>query len=561
MGIREIENYIDSRHRFLSIIKRPILEAVWKTISAIELDLLKSRILSNPSDVEKFVQADKVNYSMKWALLWLYQSCPKDKSLEIPSVLYNNFYNEAIGLMNLAYLYDEIQPLFPLLSKSIDGEAICRTEILENKVVFENSDIESKLHALDGLIQIIKARKSSSDYANHYLSGYDESINKRMKNAIEHTGYDAIKITPNIDDMKNSKESIKKAYERTFLFPDGWNFHGIKIVQFREFWISLLSLATYYWDCYSHVIMNSLSSYPFGFISLPPVFSKMDFMALLSMLTEDIDPEELHFIVNLFIYDPIISKPDPALQPLIELNENNITLLPGFYRGLDHERNLMSFLSKNYKTEYDSVSNVLHESLLKELKSKLEDNYRIVAIERNVNSDSLKTDIDFAIYECHSKQFIVAEVKWVIAPGDVSDVFSRAETEKKGIKQINALRTFLEDSPIKLWKYLFPQQDVPKGIANSEIAYCVVMRGFTGSSWNFNEDIPVVEETIFTSKVKLSSNLRRVAAWLNNRDYLPKEDVDFKDVREDVQFGDYIFNIPKYEIIDNPSSEIQSLIT
>jgi flagellin-specific chaperone FliS len=560
MGIREIENYIDSRHKSLSIIKKPILQAVWKTISALELYLLKSRILSNPSDIEKFVLADRVNYSMKWALFWLYQSCPKDKVLEIPCVLHKNFYNEATGLMNLAYLYNEIQPLFPLLSKSIDGEAICRAETLENKVIFENSDIESKLHALDGLIKIIKARKSSLDYANHYLSSYDASIYERMKNAIEHTGFDAIKITPSIDDMKNSKESIKKAYERTFLFPNGWNFHGIKIVQFREFWVSLLSLATYYWDCYSHVIMNSLSAYPLGFASLPPVFSKMEFTTLLSMLIEDIAPEELHFIVNLFIYDPMISKPDPALQPLIELTDNKIALPPGFYRGLDHERNLMSFLSKNHKPEYDSVSNVLHESLLKELKSKLEDNYRLVAIERNINSDSLKTDIDFAIYESRSKQFIIAEVKWVIAPGDVSDIFSRAETEKKGIEQINALIDFFEDSPIKLWKYLFPLEDVPQDITNSEITYCVVMRGFTGSSWNFNEDIPVVEETIFASKIKLSSNLRHVADWLNNRDYLPKENVDFKNVREDVQFGDYIFNIPKYEIIDNPSSEIQSII-
>lgn len=221
-----------------------------------------------------------------------------------------------------------------------------------------------------------------------------------------------------------------------------------------------------------------------------------------------------------------IDRPDPALQPLIRLNERQYALMPNLLLNSSMERNFTVLLNRfpSGRAAYSAIVEE-KEAVMRE---RMIDAVQIPGIRHfygKIPGVADLPDIDLALLDDSEKMCVLLELKWFIEPAEPREVIEKSEEIAKGITQLLKLSNALgQDAQ--------PFLETLRVDANYEFAFAVVSENSVGLSFAQDPRIPVVRREHLLRKLNSLRSLKGVCTWLSGREYLPVEGRDYAIVEE-----------------------------
>jgi len=517
--VREIEKNIDEYPLSLPFFEEPSSYCLWNLMVAHE------HMIESPSLITQFglrnisVLLDRSKFALMYSFGWVDKSSQDYTVFSPPALLNRGRLRQALEILLLAFEYEGVVVAYTYYSRGV-ADAV---PLDKRTIRFSFQEREFCYDFLDKWLFLgqFKDTQPGSQLTISDTSKYS-NIFKRIYNRSFYRSREWLDVVWQDGELIQILPFARIAMESSFHFPDDWSFRGISIDTFRKLWETVTAL------CQIHSICHSFSLHKDdlenGIASIVLVNTKEWWLDLLMRIQADIDGGDIEAAVDLLTYDPSLSKPDPSLQPFIPLGENWIAVAPRFYLSCNHERNLMAFLAKNFSDEYNSTTSSLEETMLSDLVKVFCDFGFDVASRKRFRPGLRLPDLDIAIFERSTSFLLIIEAKWVIAAADVGEKFERAKREKEGIEQVRKLLHFVRNNLDSFWNVCFQKVPKPQRI---EIAGCVAMRGFTGTSFNEDSLIPVVEESILKKQIRELCHIDELYAYMRDRSFLPVLGQDF----------------------------------
>ena len=225
------------------------------------------------------------------------------------------------------------------------------------------------------------------------------------------------------------------------------------------------------------------------------------------------------------------NSPDPALQPLIDLDGETIALSPCIICNSSIERNLTVLL--NRVPDAQRIYSVLNRQRESIMRSKLIDDLNPLEFEfwngtlREWNGCG---EIDFAVVSRKEKTCLIAELKSFIAPAEPKEIINRSEEIAKGVEQITCRREKYQNLPVPLLQALNVTEDF-------SFTWAVISENSIGANYVQKPDVPVVNRNHLTQALAEHRSLSHVCRWLDARTYLPVRGADFVDLTMEATIG------------------------
>lgn len=158
-------------------------------------------------------------------------------------------------------------------------------------------------------------------------------------------------------------------------------------------------------------------------------------------LAEDLEalcevPAEIALqFVNALVLGVSTTASDPALQPLIPINENEI--IAGCLNLLTcrQDRNLLALHARVSPTSFDRQSEIFEKNMIASLAAVTQQRKFAYRCNINIPENSDAGDLDFVLADKRTKTLIIAELRWMIQPGDPREIINRAKACKEKVKK------------------------------------------------------------------------------------------------------------------------------
>ncbi len=507
-------------------LKEPTFYGIWNICQAHESICYENREMVPYDNFKWHAILDRLKYSLKYCLYWMTKDGIKGnegRPFNPPSTINIGRLSKAKDLVTNALDYDLIECAF-MTYKHEHAEVRIVDEF---KIEFSGDREELRYDALDLIIAGKKAYTSQKSVwsdinSNKNLHDTYMRLLKGLRYSKGRFDIAAIK-----DDIAYFCEFVAQLENGAYTLPAEWQFRNIKITSFRKLWNIITTIC---------VIVLSYNYEDIGEINTRPSVIIYEFeywLQILATLLEDVTINELADMHKLMIYDFDFAQRDPALQPFIILNRKYILLLPHLYQSLNHERNLRQLLARRYENEYSQTSDLLEPTMQNDICKVISKKWKYVT-RRKIKGDI--PDIDLLIYDEVSLSALIVETKWVIGAGELHEKYSRAERERKGVRQVRKLLEIAIREPHIIWDRCFPNLNFHSDIS---FAGCVVMREFAGSSHDVEQMVPAVDEYLFTEKIKSVDRLSELIEWMRHREFLPTEGREFREVMCQCKVGPY----------------------
>ncbi|MCK4857078.1 MAG: hypothetical protein KAT58_03830 [candidate division Zixibacteria bacterium] len=534
--IDSIERKIDEYPLKNPIMKQPLQFSLWNVLSAHE-HYCYSPLQDGGTARDFTICFDHAKYALKYAFNWLHENARAMGSFSVPKKLKDARMREAVDLFTSALEYEGIVNAFTVYRR--DG---AKYEMRGKRAVrFLRDKTEARYDVLDR--QVFEAPEPISQPTAETLEV--KEVLHRAANSALRTNENTLRFSLTESDYRILSNHISKNSDRSFLFPKGWHFQGISIETFRLVWVALKC----FYETYRFCFLRSTSLSPTEARYSPLVIHVQPIECIVKTLHSYIpcvEKDMLAKIMGLLTYNRTTHKPDPALQPLIPLRDALVGVAPHLVVSSRFERNTITLLSRSYKDEYDKTTGLLEDDLLCELGKGVAGLGFDVVTRISFPQDMKLPDLDLSIFDRHDNIVLLVEVKWVIQPSEVSETYSRAATESKGIEQVTKLLNYGRKNPSQFWERLFPNRNRP---TNVRLCGCVCMRGFVGTARNFTKDAPTIEQSVFCAKLREVGNLKKLITWMEGREFLPVEDRDFRILELPHRVGPYTVYWPSYELL------------
>lgn len=255
------------------------------------------------------------------------------------------------------------------------------------------------------------------------------------------------------------------------------------------------------------------------------------------------EPVVLHLIEDLTYGNRNILKPDPAIQPVIGLNDNQIAIMPSLIISSNMERNFTILVNKlpSEKKLYSQFVSEKEKLMKNRIIDRIFDlNYRFYS--GNILKQKNVPDIDLAIIDDIENVCLFLELKWFIEPAEIREVIEKSEEIEKGIDQLLKLSTAIKHIPKIFYDKL--------NIDSSYLLYYVVVSDNSIGMQNIqNANIPVIQKDHLIQNINSTKNLRKTIDWLSKRNYLPIEGTHYNVVEITSKIGKWDIKWHGFEIL------------
>ena len=226
-----------------------------------------------------------------------------------------------------------------------------------------------------------------------------------------------------------------------------------------------------------------------------------------------------------------ITRPDPALQPLIPVGADSILISPSLILCSSPERNHCMLLN-SIPEEREVYSRLVDEkeALMRDEILNVCDVKRYRPFSGGVAGRKELPDIDLALIDDDRRLVLILELKWFIGPDEVREVLNRSDDLKKGVSQAKVLKTALTDETDTAQKTLNVGWDF-------KYECVVVSHNWIGGHAVQDNEVPIITIRDLKTAIKKAESLADVTAWLSERRYLPTEGVHFRVVSNEVSIG------------------------
>jgi len=131
------------------------------------------------------------------------------------------------------------------------------------------------------------------------------------------------------------------------------------------------------------------------------------------------------------------------------------------------------------------------------------------------------TDLDLAIIDRTARVCLCLELKWFIEPAEIREIEQRTEELATGVEQANKIRALFDRGDEHL------AQDILGIDLDYQFLTAVASRNWIGLGDVQDTNVPIIKVWQLLGRMKEVGRLADVVKWLRDRDYLPRQGVDF----------------------------------
>lgn len=493
--------------------------AVWNLLGVIEDSLFIYSVKSQEVTAHKLSAAvDTYIYTLKHPLHWLRAACPSGG--RVPTSYNEDDYQAATDFVKLAAQYDQFYLAFTYASRGLidlrlEGDTLIPTHDFLSQLQYEVYNRLAK--PVGGTTSEETALKS-------------ERLRAKIGQTLKIRGENfSLKLNPQL--VRSAMDYLQPALEKRFLLPEEWRFSRYSLSDFKHVYNSILAMA--YIQYLARAQAAFLGCVGLGFsncLFLPTKEELLNRVTRYTGLAPQTASEVLHDL-TLGSYNISPERGDPALQPLISLNDEKYAIAPFLWIHGSAERNFISLMNK-IPQEKSIYSRLVHqkEDLMRERIKLNVQNTKLRTWSGRVAGRSDLPDVDLALINDSEKVCILMELKWFLDPAEAKEIIEKTEEIAKGISQLLRLkRAAIEQSPS-----LFERLSVDQSYS---FEFVLVSANWIGHASVQNPDVPVISEDHFIKKLSATSSLSDVISWLSRRSYLPEEGKHYEVVRTSPRVG------------------------
>lgn len=502
--IRNAEKEIDNEYRSNLLTKQPFAVAAWYLLACCEDKFLFSALKKpNRSMFEIGAMTDNLVVELQYSLGWLKVSCPSGG--KIPQTINQELYDAACELAELASEYPPYVAAFTYGSRGMIDLDI-------NDVTISTKQNLSKDYRFEAYGRLIREEAlKENDFRDKTLEMIERAV------TVSETSF-SYKLGKRL--LSQTMRSLAQVYDYVFELPDEWEFISYTLEDFRRMTRYLMAVSFIHFI--ARFIAAAKGCEALGLSNCVICKTKDNLVWDISRYSNVKFYVASRFIDDLTYGEREIKYPDPALQPLIKINENDFIIMPSLLISNSLERNFTVLINR-IPAERDLYSRLVQnkESVMRE---RIQERICVAGLRFYSGNSGLGKDVpdvDIAIISDDEKIVIIAELKWFIEPSEPREVVEKSKEIEKGITQSLILRNKYYENPAKL-NSLLEIDDTYKPY------FLVLSENFIGFDLSQHPEIPVVNAAHFIKKVNLEGNITRVIKWLNHRDYLPVEGKDYE---------------------------------
>lgn len=520
VALREVEHRIDKAYKNNPLVSLPFAEAVWYSLAFCEEMHVSQFIQTTDSGFlsqvhEDIALADNVIVHAKRALKWLSDSCSKGG---VPSFKnQEHTYKAAWDLSDLAMRYMAFESVF-----SYASEKFIKLELIDNRIIPSN-ELRS-----DACYEAYDRLNDSNDTAEMptELTQFFQQAANSVQVSVSSFSY-----TLNQHLIEEGSECAESHLSKRFKLPSDWTLPRYTIGEFTKVGRILWILSMIHFTSRIKAVM--MGCYGLGYSQALITMNKDELRFKLKRYS-GVDGNKVNAIVEDLTYGARGQlNPDPALQPIIQLNQNMIAITPSLIINNDLDRNLIVLMNRlvQEREAYSKLSNQ-KESLLRRRFTEVLSVSGWRSWHGNVPGWKGAPDIDLAIISDKEKRCLFIELKSFLGPAEPREIIERSEEIARGIEQVRRRKGLSAAHPAPLHRVL--------GInADYELMWAVVSDTSIGGGWVQVEDVPVVRANHLIRKLNHCRNLKQPFKWLSERQYLPKVGRDFNSVDQDFTIGSW----------------------
>lgn len=512
--LREIEAQIDQFHKGNPLMRLPFGAAAWYYMAFCE-DMAAMPLLrrDRQSTQEAAFSADTFIIGLKNPFHWLYSSCDGEGT---PPCAYNgDYYQASKNLFDLSASYNPFEAAFTFASRglgelSLEGSTIVSTHDFLSNTRYEVYD------------RLVKAEMVLPDI----FPGEDlvDLVAPSVKVSGEKFSY---QLNPQL--VIRAIETLGPVLEARYFLPANWAFDGFSLEDFRRVANCLIAIA--YLHFAARILAAEKGCVGLGYANSVFLSGKSDLERRLVRYS-GCDSSTVSRLIQMMTYgDMGITRPDPAIQPIVKLNERTLALMPNLFISSSVERNFTILLNKLPSERGLYPRLVIEKEVLMREATKNELTISGIRYFNGRLSRELP-DIDLALISDTEKACIILELKWFIAPAEVREVVEKSEEVEKGIFQLLKLSDALDSNP----KLFFDALGVD---ADYDFLFTVVSDSFIGMLSIQRSKIPVVGHAHLLSKASSMNSIRKTMRWLSDREYLPIEGEHYELIEKVWNMGDW----------------------
>ncbi len=538
-----VEKYVDKLYLNSALLRQSRDVATLHLLRTFE-DAMRSgaiRGLTNGEDFRFYQSMRWAHEALPWALRWVWARCSGEEGARLD--LDWNVYEDAGQFLLLSAKYYQIYRCFVLFSR---GAFSANVDPERRLVRFSFTSSENQRR--DGVRQVREMVQDSSAGITDALRSFMKSnwpvINVVFPHYIDKAGENAIRYTapPEVSERFARWATLQMRGMR-FDLPGSWEFGGYNLHQFRSLWRSMLTLSLTH--NFAHLFAYEAVGVKGGAVESVIINVGREQLVKMGALF-GVPDGSCQSILDDITYNPLGEYWDPFWQPLIRISNGTYLISPSLIMTSSPERNLVVALNRNpAKRElYSRVSAQKEAEQLAELRQFFESN-RYTQQERvtlNRANGTILTDIDVLVYDRVERFLLLVQVKWLLRPDNAMEVLSKDREISDAISVVRAagqrveelgprwlsdvLRLELSDEPVKVKSLL-------------------VNRDFLPGGWVYDDIVPVVDLQFlrdFFSSQKYGLSSLYEAAMNIDKSLGEKHLISFG--RTEIEFGDYIFEVP-----------------
>lgn len=519
--LRKLDSIIDSYVPVMDLAEKGTSQVIAKVLHCYETQNSEIAKFANGDTTVAQVLHKQQQDSLHFAAQWVYRYC---NSAAITSGSDTEIDGIASRVLDLGVDYSQVWDVMSLLQRDF-----AKARWIDEKRIefFEHGKKVGDLDAAD----LITSSDSNPGAVRDARFNYSEMAKVFADNVhiVPRDNGGAYLIQPHYNYIQQVASLLDHHMSHLWQLDPSWQLNGFTIGQFREFWRVLLAYSFIRTNIYPPVdnIVEVKDKRMWckslcGWSDLP--YDAVD--SILSLLTYDI-----------CLYSGNRQHPDVVYQPFFSLNDRDLALSSFLVTQSNAERNLSHLISIVNRDLWSKLSTykqlIQRSSILKFFDS----NSRIQA---SGSYDYGSGDIDLFLLDEDDKFGLIVELKWLIDPDRIRDVFWTIRDLQKGIEQARRSLNWVKSNTYEFAAKAGINRSLIESI---EFEGVVLSKNTLGGGRVWSDDIPIVNEKImqFVLGKPLGRTLRDFWHVAQQRSYIPINGKHFEDADIEVTFGEVTF--------------------
>lgn len=320
--------------------------------------------------------------------------------------------------------------------------------------------------------------------------------------------------------------SLKEFFEHPLeLIQDNWEFSFGSATLLNSIYISLYTVCLYHVIAVYHGA-STKGLLGGGFNDALLVIKKNELFRRLGIIS-GLPSEKVREICDFLTYGNKTTNPDLALQPLVEISEQNYAIPCIHLLSSEYERNSLSLQARVDPKRFDRQCKYFEQVMFEDIKKYCSHKYKIFT-----DVSILGEQIDALIFDATGSA-LVCEFKWSLQPGDTREVVNRKRAFDKGVTQIQRKIEVMNRRRAEINNRNLPD------LTGTQFFGAVLTEGYWGHLNPMHEVFPICPLRIATRILNMADTVKNVHKILSGYDWLPRPGIDFTPIYQTLIWKDF----------------------